>query len=198
MHFQIYFSSTAQEHFDIPSAELVKDSETKLSIDWWSMWRCDFLIETEDGSQQFFLFTNAATRFSLIIASLGKDLESFIQTFQQTLVVELCDYGMPFPKQSLSCEIELLRGNPRSLINDMHKQADQALDCLCEQGLGISATEKTLHASQLGALNSQPARSLVRDMLMTGTHPYGRNTVTSVAVNASQPSNILAFPGVSI
>lgn len=188
MNIQIYLSTSAQNHFGLRPSEIRKDTDLDLSACWWSIWRCEYLISNEDDNEHFFLFTNEATRFSLIIPSEDDDISEFLDTFQETMMHYLCKHGADLPEAPHSVDIELIRGRPNSLIGSMKNQVMHSLYYLCERGLTLMETESILQNTPSSVLDyATPTDAIIKHISASSPHPF----------SMPLPENILMFPGMA-
>lgn len=190
MHLQIYLSGATQKHFGISANQIPKDTEIEISPSWWSLWRCEYLASTEDSSQHLFLFTNESTRFSLIVPSEDNDMDGFLNDFQNTMLLYLCEYGAEIPKKGVKINIDIIRGRHNSLISTMNDQITHTMYWLGELGLTINETENHLHKLPSSTLGyATPLDKIVKHLSTNSPLPFTART------HSALPDNILAFPG---
>lgn len=193
MNLQIYFSAATQKYFGISPTDLPKDSEVDLSSDWWSLWRCDFLASSEDESERLFIFTNEATRFSLIVPAADDNVGKFLCDFQNTMLHYLSQHGAEVPQDGIKIMIDLIRGRHNSLIASMNDHIYHALYNLCERQLPLDEIERHLHnlPSRMLELRS-PGRMFANRLATHSPLPYTSRQETI------SPDNVLMFPGAAL
>ncbi len=146
MQIQLYLSDEVQSHFDISPQDIESDNSTPLSSNWKALWRCEHLVSTDDQLEHLFLFTNAVSKFSLIMVDRSNDLARLLGCFQQHFLLALHEHGCPFPAIEVEIDFQLLEGNPLQLTQDMHFLGDLAIEQLLTNDVDIEATEMRLNS----------------------------------------------------
>lgn len=163
MQIQLYLSTEAQEHFGISPQEILTDSEAPLSSDWRALWRCDHLISTEDAKEHLFMLTNSVSDYSMILVDRTKKMDELVHQFQQTLLLALCQHGMPYPDEAFCTEIQLLNELNPQYNHTLCETADAAIDSLCANGIDIDATEKIINIQASQTLRAKLGGAAVED-----------------------------------
>lgn len=146
MKIQLYLSGEVFTHFSLSPQETKSDSETPLSSDWRSLWRCSHLISTDDGLEHLFLFTNAVTHYSLIMVDRERDFQSMLGSFQQHFALSLHEHGEDFKNQTIDGDYQILDGNPAVLSEHMQFTSDLAIECLLSNEANIEVTEEWINS----------------------------------------------------
>ena len=146
MQIQLYLSDEVQCHFGLSPQDTQSDNSTPLSSDWKTLWRCDHLVSTDDKLEHLFLFTNAVSKFSLIMVDRCSDLAGLLGCFQQHFLLALHEHGCPFPANEIEIDFQLLTGNPFQLTQQMHFLGDLAIEQLLINDVDIEATELRLNS----------------------------------------------------
>jgi len=145
MQIQLYLSAEVQSHFAISPQDIQSDNATLLSSNWKVLWRCEHLISTDDGLEHLFLFTNAVSRYSLILVDRSNDLASILGSFQQHFLLALHEHGSPFPANEEEVDFHLLSGASLPLTQHMSLLGDLAIEHLIANDADIEATEELLN-----------------------------------------------------
>jgi D-ribose pyranose/furanose isomerase RbsD len=146
MQIQLYLSAEVQSHFAISPQNIQSDNAIVLSSNWKALWRCDHLISTDDGLEHLFLFTNAVSKYSLILIDRSNDLASLLGSFQQHFLLALHEHGSPFPTNEEEVDFDLLSGVPLPLTQHMSLLGDLAIEHLIANDADIEAAEVRLNS----------------------------------------------------
>jgi len=146
MQIQLYLSDEVQSHFNISPQDIENDNATPLSSNWKALWRCEHLVSTDDQLEHLFLFTNAVSKFSLIMVDRSNDLARLLGCFQQHFLLALHEHGCPFPATEVEIDFQLLEGNPSQLTQHMTFLGDLAIEKLLTNDIDIEATEIRLNS----------------------------------------------------
>jgi len=115
----VYLPADCQKLFSLKPKDILRDSEHDLSSSTWlSTWRCAH-IGSDSDDKHLFLFTHETTFFSIIVFQKGLNLDSCLSQFKEELLFRLKE-TISIPPH-LSVDIEIMKGNPRSLITTMNQ-----------------------------------------------------------------------------
>ena len=139
----IYLSGRVQKLYKIKPADMVKEADTSLGPDWWSVWRCEHLASDKDD-KHVFLFTNATCYYSILVFQQGLSLESLLLQFNKELLFHLGNLKAVLPNK-LQAYTRMIKGNPRSLTAIMNNLIYHAEFNLFEKKRSYEETEKALN-----------------------------------------------------
>ncbi|MEO1856379.1 MAG: hypothetical protein ABGY95_03305 [Rubritalea sp.] len=176
MQIQLYLSAEVQSHFIIPPQDIQSDSATLLSSNWKALWGCEHLISTDDGLEHLFLFTNAVSKYSLILVDRYNDLASLLGSFQQHLLLALHEHGCPFPANEEEVDFHLLSGAPHPLTLHMLFLGDLAIEHLIANDADVEAAEVRLNTYE-SLSHPISASNAMRQRLQPAQVSYAGQTI---------------------
>jgi hypothetical protein len=163
LNLDIYLSGYVQKLYKIKQAGIQKESEITLRSEWWSVWRCEHLASDEED-KHVFVFTNAASCFTILVFQMGLSLDEMLLQFNKELLHRLREFGANIPKKN-QAHTRIIKGNPRSLISVMNNIIYHAEMKLFEKKKGYDQTEAELNEIPWAVLDFQCPVEVVERLL---------------------------------
>ncbi|WP_018969392.1 hypothetical protein [Rubritalea marina] len=142
---QLYLSHQVQTHFELNPFKLKKDTETILAFDWRAMWRCELLISTESNDEHVFIFTNAVTRYSILLVERDHEIHNLLHAFHEQLIALFGDTLESQDFDQWLMQLDLLSDSATSLDDQMRQIADLSITQLGAHDADISAAEHAVN-----------------------------------------------------
>lgn len=148
LNLDIYLSGYVQKLYKIKPTNIPKASDITLRTEWWSLWRCEHLV-SDPEDKHLFVFTNAASYFTIIVYQEGLSLDTMLLRFNQELLYRLRQFGPSLPPK-IKAQTRIIKGNPRSFISVMNNIIHSIDVKLFERKIGYDQTEIEINMTPCG------------------------------------------------
>lgn len=143
LNLDIYLSGRVQKLYKVKLSAMVKESDVVLHSEWWSVWRCEHLT-SDENDRHVFVFTNAASYFTILVYQEGLSLDGMLLQFHKELLFKLNELGATKHLKIKACT-RIIKGNPRSLVTIMNNIIYHTEWRLFEAGQSYDQAEKEVN-----------------------------------------------------
>ncbi len=152
---QIYLSQQVLHHYGLSADDLKSDNDTPLSFDWSCLWRCDYLIGTEDTGEHVFLFTNAVTRYSILLTENEEDIHLLLEAFHDQLMQRFKSRDKEHTILRWWDKLDLFSDSAAILKNRMDVISEICVDRLIASNGQLDYAENHVNNTQTGSFSPQ-------------------------------------------
>ena len=176
MNTQIYLSQQVLHHYGLLAADLKSDTNTPLSFDWSCLWRCDYLIGTEDTGEHIFLFTNAVTRYSILLTENEEDIHLLLDAFHDQLMQRFQPLNDDHTTLQWWNKLDLFSDSAATLKSQMDVIAETCVDRLIACDGQLDYAENHVNNMQGGNYSPKQKTSYQMDLATSTSMRHNKKT----------------------